>query len=629
MSHSLTNRKDRIQAIRSPGTAQSVLKQIFEMDKDKTVIRALIDREDVSESLLDEIYEWTAETRESKFGPISEGSGKESRFFPNDPKKQYDAYQIRYSCLISFAYRKSIPQRVAEKIALDERHDQGAAMLAANGILSEEFILKILDEEPRLRPYFYVFPRNNSVAVRAKLIDYLKESQDYESFESFKVCQVPTPEEAKILKEIFPSRYSTMSEEEKSARFDERLEEINEAYRELFEKFYFDDPATFLLSRISEYDRIFTFDIDALDCHDDEWSKIIETYPEGFRAEYLLFSKKITLAQMKEAARDDYYLPCFYLGNRPDLNPDVAEILFNDDEPFMRFVAARNMATPQEIAEKALLDSDPIVRLGFALRSEMSASALLKVLKDPARVVAEAPFNEQGMLPLGWNARLKLTSGSPHEYLSIVQTASTQLLLPLAYLLGRTEDQNTVLANDFLGSHPDANVRVEFIRGQRNRDFLTSMSKEVIVKLAGDKLSQIRKYVLQHSFSRDIQQADFARLFDDPKTSEMQKMVLAAAVTDRKVWRKMSAHTSELVKLGAFLNWKLDASESLSVSFTDPDMSRLALQLALERDQVGEKVNRSGYMGYSGEYEDLSSEELDLYWGGQYPTAWGKREEDE
>ena len=78
MSHSLTNRKDRIQAIRSPGTAQSVLKQIFEMDKDKTVIRALIDREDVSESLLDEIYEWTAETRESKFGPISEGSGKES-----------------------------------------------------------------------------------------------------------------------------------------------------------------------------------------------------------------------------------------------------------------------------------------------------------------------------------------------------------------------------------------------------------------------------------------------------------------------------------------------------------------------------------------------------------------------
>jgi len=83
------------------------------------------------------------------------------------------------------------------------------------------------------------------------------------------------------------------------------------------------------------------------------------------------------------------------------------------------------------------------------------------------------------------------------------------------------------------------------------------------------------------------------------------------------------------VKLGAFLNWKSDASESSSVSFSDPDMSKLAMQLALERDQVGDKVNRSGYMGYSGEYEDLSSEELDLYWGGQYPTAWGKREEDE
>ena len=72
-------------------------------------------------------------------------------------------------------------------------------MLAANGLLSEEFIHKILEEQPRVRRYFYVFPRNNSAAVRSKLIEYLRESGDRELLESFMVCQEPTPEELAVL----------------------------------------------------------------------------------------------------------------------------------------------------------------------------------------------------------------------------------------------------------------------------------------------------------------------------------------------------------------------------------------------------------------------------------------------
>ena len=115
MSQIPTNRKDRIQAIRNPGTDHKTLKQIFDLDKDESVMRALVKREDLPESLLDDIYEWTAETRDSRFGPLSEGSGDISEFFPDDPKKQYQAYQIRYATLIDLAHRKTLPKAVAEK----------------------------------------------------------------------------------------------------------------------------------------------------------------------------------------------------------------------------------------------------------------------------------------------------------------------------------------------------------------------------------------------------------------------------------------------------------------------------------------------------------------------------------
>jgi hypothetical protein len=623
MSHSLSNRKDRIQAIRNADTDGNILKQIFGLDKDKTIVRALIEREDVSESLLNEIYEWSAETRESKFGPLSEGSGEESRFFPNDPKKQYEAYQNRYACLVSFAYRKSIPKHVAEKIALDERHDQGAAMLAANGLLSEEFIHKILDEQPRVRRYFYVFPRNNSAAVRSKLIEYLRESRDPELLESFMVCQEPTPEELVVLREIFPSRRSAMTAEEKEEDFEEKLLQMNNAHDQLSDDFYLNNPAAFLFLKIREHDQIFFSDIDVLECHKKEWSWVMNEYPGAFRAEYLRFSKLVTVEQMQEAAKDDYYLPCFYLGSRPDIDSSVAEILMNDEEPFMRHVIAKNMAAPYSLSTKGLTDVSPIVRIGFAQRESFTVSELKKILQDEVPAVAQTPFNEFGHLPKSANHFLQISSGSRDEFLDLVQSSSVQVLPHLATVIARTSNPNTFAANNFLASHVDAKVRVAFVRPHHRFDFVNSMSPEVLVKLAGDKLSQIRKYVLQHAFDRDIQQADFPRLFTSNEVSELQKMVLAASVTDRKVFSKFSNYKSDWIKLGFYLNWKATESEKSQISFEDGQFRALAERLCQERDHVDDAVEQGPLVWI----DDLRGEELDAFWGGKYPSGWGQDEE--
>lgn len=627
MSQVPTNRKDRIQAIRNPGTDHKTLKQIFDLDKDETVMRALVKREDLPESLLDDIYEWTAETKDSKFGPISDESDEVSEFFPDDPKKQYQAYQTRYATLTDLAYRKTLPQIVAEKISLDERHDQGAAMLAANGLLSEEFILEVFEKRPHVRQYFCVFPNNNSVAVRAKLIDYLRESRNLDALESFLVCQDPTPEELTTLREFFPSRRSSMSDEEKEADFEERFLQMNNAHDQLYDDFYFTNPAEFLFRKIREHDQIFFRDIETLECHKQEWSWVIKEYPQAFRAEYLRFSKLVTLEQMQEAARDDYYLPCFYLGSRPDIDPSVAEILMNDVEPFMRHVIAKNMAAPDSLSLKGLTDVSPIVRIGFALRDSFTVSELKRILQDPIPAVAETPFNEFGHLPKSSNYSLQLSSGSMGEFLDLVQTSSAQLLPHLAKLMGRTSNPNAFKANNYLASHPDANVRIEFVGSKRNFDFFASMSPEMIAKLAGDKLSQIRKYVLQNAINRDVQQADFPRLFISAEVSDLQKMVLAASVTERKVFTKFANYPSDWVKLGFYLNWKATTIEKSLISFEEREFKTLAERLCQERDLVGDVVDRTAYLADVGWNDDLQGEELDAYWGGKYPSGWDQEEE--
>ena len=627
MSQIPTNRKDRIQAIRNPGTDHKTLKQIFDLEKDESVMRALVKREDLPESLIDDIYEWTAETRDSRFGPLSEGSGDISEFFPDDPKKQYQAYQIRYATLIDLAHRKTLPQAVAEKVSLDERHVQGAAMLAANGLLSEEFILEVFVKRPDVCQYFCVFPNNNSVAVRAKLIDYLRESQNLDALESFLVCQDPTPEELTTLREVFPSKRSSMTDEEKEADFEEKLLQMNNAHDQLYDDFYFNTPAEFLFRKIREHDQIFFRDIETLECHKQEWSWVINEYPQAFRAEYLRFSKLVTLEQMQEAAKDDYYLPCFYLGSRPDIDPSVAEILMNDVEPFMRHVIAKNMAAPFSLSLKGLTDESPIVRIGFALRDSLTVSELKKILQDPVPAVAQTPFNEFGHLPKSSSYTLQLSSGSSDEFLELVQTSSAQLLPHLANLLGRTTEPNAFEANNYLASHSDANVRVEFIRPHKRFDFLNSVRPEVLAKLAGDKLSQIRKYVLQHAFGRDIQQADFPRLFASDGVNDLQKMVLAASVTDRKVFTKFANYPSDWVKLGFYLNWKASTIEKSLITFEEREFKSLAERMCQERDLVGDVVDRTAYVSQGDWNDDLQGEELDAYWGGEYPSGWGQDEE--
>lgn len=627
MSHVPTNRKDRIQAIRNPDTDAETLKQVFDVDKHVTVIRALIERSDTPDQLLREIYDWSAETKDSKFGPLYEQSEQESEIYPENPKKQYEEYQSRYSILLTLTNRKLMPTELAEKIALDERHDQGPATLAANGLLSEQFILKIFVQRPQVCRYFCVFPRNNTQAIRKALIEYLRQSQNLDALESFLVCQDPTPEELTTLRQIFPSEWSSMSDEEKEADFEEKLLQMNNAHDQLRDDFYINDPVKFLFRKIPQHHKIFISDIDSLDCHKKMWSWVMSEYPEAFRAEYLLFSSLVTLEQMQDAARDDYYLPCFFLGSREDIHPRVAEVLMQDEEPFMRHVIAKNMAAPFSLSLKGLTDESPIVRIGFAQRDSLTVSELNKILQDPVPAVAQTPFNEFGHLPKSSSYSLQLSSGSVEEFLDLVQSSSPHVLPHLANLIGRTSDPNAFEANNYLASHPDPNVRVEFMRPHKRFDFLNSVRPEVLAKLAGDKLSQIRKYVLQHAFDRDIQQADFPRLFASEDVSELQKMVLAASVTDRKVFTKFANYPSDWVKLGFYLNWKATKIERSLISFEEREFKLLAEQMCQERDLLGDVVDRTAYLGYLGSSEDLQGEELDAYWGGEYPLGWSAEDE--
>ena len=595
MTYQPTNRKDRITAIRDERTSYSILRQIFEDDKNERVIRTLIRREDMPEDLLEEIYEWSIEK-----SPIS---------------------------IYHFAYRKQMSKDLAEQIALDDRHLQGAAMLAANGLLSEEFILNCLENYPAIRKYFYVFPKNNTAAIRSKLIDLLRESKDRKSLESFVVCQKPTPEENIILREIFPSSTQSLTEEERRARFDENMVLINAAYDELVLNFYVNRSASFLFHSINDYNRIFTYDIDVLDCHEHDWAWVINEYPSPFRAEYLRFSELVTLKQMQEALVDDYYLPCFYLGSRPDLDPLIAELLMNEEEPFMRHVAAKNMATPLSIARRALTDSSPTVRMGYASRKSMSVSDLIQILADPAPVVAETPFNENYILPSTGNRNIELVEGSVEEYLTLVQTCSNRALPHLAYMLGRTGEPNSILASDFMGSHDDPNVRIQFIRGPRTKDFFNSISPETLAKLSGDKLSQIRKYALQRAIGGEVLQGDIQRMIQDSRYSEFQKMTLAANVTDRKIHAQFMEYPSDWVKLGAYLNWKATPTNKNSIEFSDSSFEGKAWELSAERDAVGADINVDPFPDFPDDDNwpsiyKLTPAEQDVYWGGVFPRGW-------
>ena len=624
MTQAPTNRKARIAAIRTDSTPDEVLFQIFVDDPHSDVIRALIQRPQVPEELLNSIYDWSAEAGDSKFGPTYEGTGDTPKFFPNDAQKEYEAYQTRYSILSSFGYRQQLPKTLAERIAFDSRLDQVAAMLAARGHLSEEFILSLLESEHPRRKYFFIFPKNNTSKIRARLIDIIEETQNRELADSFEISQKPTPDEEIRIREIFPSSSIPQTEEEQQARFDEALDYMNSNYMNLFDDFYRDRPAVYYFRTVKESDRICPFNLEKGELENKSWEEITEEFTEPFRAEYLRFGLNVTVAQMKTALKEDYFLVAYYLAHRPNLPTELVDLFFQEEDGFLHGAIAANSTVPYAIARSVLSHSDPGARVGLVLRQQIEVRDALTLLQDPVAMVRESIFNENDLLPLGYRPTREFVNGSVEEYEELVKKCPPNRLPHLAYPLGRTADPKTILAADFLGSHFNPNVRIEFIRGPRQADFFSAISPETIVKLAGDKLIQIRKHTFMRAFDRDVQQGDIPRLLADFKVNELQKMVLAAVVTDRKVFATTVDYPSDWVKLGAYFNWKATTEDRKNIHFADPSFASKAKHLMSERNAVGDDVAKEPYPDFFEEGErpsifTLNREEQDTYWGGKFP----------
>ena len=624
MSSAPTNRKARIAAIRTDSTPDVVLFQIFQDDPHIDVIRALIQRLHVPEKLLISIYEWSAEAGDSKFGPTFEGTGESPKFFPNDAQKEYEAYQTRYSILSSFGYRQELPKLLAERIAIDSRLDQIAAMLAARGHLSEDFILNLLESDHPRRRYFFIFPKNHSTKIRARLIDILEETQDRELLDSFIVSQKPTPDEEKRIKEIFPPSSVVQSEEERKVKFEEALDSMNSSYMKLFEDFYRLRPALYYFKTVHESDRICPFDLEKGEFEKKTWEELTEDFTEPFRAEYLRFGSNVTVAQMKTALKEDYFLVAYYLAHRPNLPSELIDLFFEEEDGFLHGAIAANPTVPYESARRVLSHPDPGARVGLSLRHQLEVRDALRLLQDSVPMVRESIFNENDLLPIRYGFRREFINGSVEEYEELVKKCPPNRLPHLAYPLGRAADPKTIRAADFLGSHFNPNVRIEFIRGPRQADFFSAVSPETVVKLAGDKLIQIRKHTFMRAFDREVQQGDIPQLLADSKVSEFQKMVLAAVVTDRKVFATTVNYPSDWVKLGAYFNWKATIEDREDIHFSDSNFAIKAERLMTERNSVGDDVNREPYPNFFEESErpsifTLSREEQDSYWGGEFP----------
>jgi len=624
MTPAPTNRKARIAAIRTDSTPDEVLFQIFADDPHVDVIRAIIQRPQVPEKLLNSIYDWSAEAGDSKFGPTYEDNGDTPKFFPNDAQKEYEAYQTRYSILSSFGYRQQLPKTLAERITSDSRLDQVAAMLAARGHLSEEFILSLLEFEHPRRQYFFIFPKNNSPKIRARLLDIIEETQNRELLDSFRISQKPTPDEESRIKEIFPSSSIPQTEDERQARIDEALVYMNSTYKNLFDDFYRYRPALYYFRTVKDSDRICPFDLEKGQFEKKSWDEITEEFTEPFRAEYLRFGLNVTIAQMKTALKEDYFLVAYYLAHRPNLPAEMVDLFFQEEDGFLHGAIAANPTVPYSIARSVLSHSDPGARVGLSLRRQIEVRDALTLLQDPVPMVRESIFNENDLLPVGYRPSREFVNGSIEEYEELVKRCPPNRLPHLAYPLGRATDPKTIRAADFLGSHFNPNVRIEFIRGPRQAEFFSSVSPETVVKLAGDKLIQIRKHTFMRAFDRDVQQGDIPRLLADSKVNELQKMVLAAVVTDRKVFATTIEHPSEWVKLGAYFNWKATSVDRKNIHFADPRFASKAEYLMIERNSVGDDVAREPYPDFFEEEErpsifTLNHEEQDTYWGGKFP----------
>lgn len=637
-----SNRKARIAAVRDPKTSPRMLEAILDSDYNVDLIRSFVQREDCPDAVLRKIARWCLQTSHSKYGPTYEGTDERPLFGKDDPDQEYKEYQSRYSILLSMLHRKKLPTDVVEDLANDKRVDGGPANLAANGHLSDEYILRCLSERPETRRYFYVFPKELSQIIQDELFEIIIEESNREWLDMYLRRYPITEVQKSRLRKVFGAPESKPpSEEEAEAALDKRISEVLEFYDKRLEKFYMGGVVEFISGQ--EFaERICPWTFESIDIFNKPVKEMMENFHEGIRADFYAYAENLSVELQREIAEEDYYYPCFYLASRKDLDHGVAERFLNDEFPILRFAVAMNSALPSELVASALEDPDPTVRIGYAQRSLLTASEVLKILNDTVPAVSQILFNENGLHYRGTN--FKFSSGSSQEFNLLASESSVHIVEQLARLLTAYAKPEVVPALISLAFSKSGNRRVALLRPGTWNDFVAkALDDGMIIKLAGDKLSQVRKYVVNHVVGRDVRQLDYFRLIDEPNLNSLQKAVLAAGLTDRAEFQKVLRIKDDLIQLGCYLNWKSSEQEVSMVRFLNDDWYVPAENLRKNRDSNEDFVTPKPYQVEVGPvdardpsfYEipapipwirERTREEQDEFWGGKFPRSFEEME---
>ena len=614
-----SNRKERIRAIKDPNTSQELLHAILRKDFTVEIVRNLIRRDDVSTAILEEILDWSQQAGDSKFGTAWEQSGGH---LVGEAKKDYEWYQTRYATLLDFQYRDSLAPELAIRVAEDPRSDTSAAILASKKLLTDEYVIKCLMERPETRQSFYVFLKNPSEQVRKVLIDLAITERNLEWAQIIARRQELTPDELASLNAAFKEGQPESTDEEREEKFKELWDETMNRYRKRLDHFYLGEIVDFI-SGYEFLDRIFPWVFEALDMHQMDFEQLMENTLEGVRADFYLYQKDLPVDILKAAAKDDYLYPTFCLAGRQNLDKEVAEILLEDEEPLLRFAVARNNTLSRELVLKALEDPHPTVRIGYAQRQNMTAEDLLKILNDPVPAVSQMVFNENHLHRISGRLQ-KITRGTNSEFLQLLEHIRAENAEQLVRLIKEYEGTETLEAIQFLANAKSGNLRVSLMRRPWTSTFQSALNDQLLLKLAGDPLSQVRKYVVQFKVDNDITQMDYFSKIINPGLTSLQKAVLAAGITDRSEFMQILTIDDDLIKLGCYLNWKATAGELSHIRFSDSSKVEMARQLKSERDELDDFVTKSDYFNYDlleprPWIADATSEEQELFWGNQYP----------
>jgi hypothetical protein len=590
-----SNRKGRVTAIRDPKTSPEMLREIFAFDQHSNVTRELARREDCPEDLLLSLYKLS--TKEDN---------------------------ERIDILYDLSWRKRMSTHVAEVIASDLRVPQIPGMFASRNLLSEAFIINCLRTRPETRRSFYVGPTTNSVMIRDELYKLLLTDKSKENLESFKRHYQLTPDEETELSETYKGE--ALSEEERKARFLEAWNVAIEKHEAQLRRFYTGDIVDF----ISGFQRAYSYmpwHVDNFGWETWTFERIMDEMDvvEGIRAEFYGFSRKVSTEVLLQAVQDDYFYPCFYIANRSELDPECARALFAEEHPFLRFAVARNLSSPPDVVAEALKDPHPTVRVGFAQRSIMHPRDLATILRDPVPAVAQMIFNED-RLHLSFNSMLKLEGGSEEDYLDLLTAVSPKSLHRMAEIVARSHNPSALPALRILAKSEDGATRVSTVRGLAHGDFGNQIEDDVWIGWAGDKLSQIRTYVVKRLIGYETRQVDFLRLLREQNLSGLQKSVLMAGLTDRKEYRAALELNDDDINLGAYVNWKASIEEYEGIEFRDRTYLERAREIRSVRDRVSSEVREDWYPNYEvldesqAQWIGTASREIqDWFWGGEYP----------